>query len=144
MSKSKTAIIAVSFVLAGIIAIQFIPVEKSNPRATGDIKMPEEVHSIIKRACYDCHSFETKWPWYSKIAPISMLIAKDVNKGREYLNFSIWEDLSEEGKQNLKNVIWEKISNDEMPLLQYRIAHSEAKLTDRDKETIRGWCESNP
>lgn len=142
MKKSKAIIISIPVIIAAFIGIQFIPVEKTNPQVTGDIDAPAEVHSIFKRACYDCHSYETKWPWYSKIAPASILIASDVNEGREYLNFSIWKDLSEEGHQNLKQKIWEKVSKGEMPLPQYKLAHSEAKLTDADKEIIKKWSET--
>lgn len=142
MKKSKAIIISIPVIIAAFIGIQFIPVEKTNPQVTGDIDAPAEVHAIFKRACYDCHSYETKWPWYSKIAPASILIASDVNEGREYLNFSIWKDLSEEGHQNLKQKIWEKVSKGEMPLPQYKLAHSEAKLTDADKEIIKKWSET--
>ena len=137
--KTIGIILLVFFVLFGL--IQAIPVEKSNPAVTADIKASTEVHAILKRACYDCHSNETKWPWYSKVAPISMLIAKDVTEGREYLNFSIWEDISEEGRANMKQTIWEKISKGEMPLPQYKIAHPEARLSDNDKLVIKKWSE---
>ncbi|WP_051284420.1 heme-binding domain-containing protein [Desulforegula conservatrix] len=141
MTKSKLIKITVPVLIAIFAGIQFIPVEKTNPPVTGDIDAPPAVSSILKRACYDCHSNETKWPWYSKIAPVSLLIANDVNEGREYLNFSIWKDLSEEGHQSIKMAILEKISKGEMPLPQYKLAHPEAKLTDYDKKIIKQWIE---
>lgn len=139
--KNKTIgiVLLVFFVLFGL--IQAIPVERSNPPVTADIKASPEVHSIFKRACYDCHSNETKWPWYSKVAPISILIAKDVTEGREYLNFSIWGDISEEGRANMKQTIWEKVSKGEMPLPQYKIAHPEARLSENDRLVIKKWSE---
>jgi len=143
MSKPSVFKIGLSIVAAIFIGIQFIPVAKTNPPVTGDLEAPPAVHSILKRACYDCHSNETKWPWYCKIAPASMLIAKDVNEGREYLNFSIWKELSEDGRLNIKKEIWEKVSKGEMPLPQYKLAHPEAKITDTDKQIIKKWTESN-
>lgn len=142
MTKSKLIKITVSVLIAIFAGIQFIPVEMTNPPVTGDIDAPHAISSILKRACYDCHSNETKWPWYSKIAPVSLLIASDVNEGREYLNFSIWKALSEEGHQSLKKAILEKISKGEMPLPQYKLAHPEARLTDSDKQAIKAWIES--
>ena len=142
MSKSKIIKIILPAAIAVFVGIQFIPVEITNPPVTGNIDAPPEVHGILQRACYDCHSNETKWPWYSKIAPVSLLIASDVNEGREYLNFSIWKDLSVEGQQILRKEIGEKVLKGEMPLPQYKLAHSEAKLTDADKQIIKKWAES--
>jgi hypothetical protein len=72
------------------IMIQFVPVNRSNPPAQGDFRGSPEVVSVLRRACYDCHSNETVWPWYSRVAPLSWVIAHDVNEGRAVLNFSTW------------------------------------------------------
>ena len=71
--------------------IQFIPVERSNPPARSAVAAPSEVQALLRRACFDCHSNETVWPWYSHIAPVSLLIAGDVRRGRKEVNFSAWE-----------------------------------------------------
>ena len=62
-----------------IVGIQFIPVEQTNPPITSEISAPENVKTILKKACYNCHSNETNWAWYTKVAPASFLAAKDVN-----------------------------------------------------------------
>jgi cytochrome c551/c552 len=121
------------------IAIQFIPVERTNPPVTQEVNAPEEVKTILKKACYDCHSNETNWYWYTKIAPVSFLTSNDVKEGREDINFSEWDKLS--GKESkAKEEIWEEVRDEKMPPWQYRIMHSEAKLTDEEKNILRRWA----
>ena len=80
------------------ILMQFIRVDQNNyaVEIKDEIKAPLEVMTIFKAACYDCHSNEVKWPWYSQIAPMSWTIASHVEDGRKWLNFSIWEKYTEE------------------------------------------------
>ncbi len=123
-----------------VIGIQFIKVEKTNPPVTGDIKAPEEVKYIFKKACYDCHSNETKWPWYSKYAPVSWLIADDVEEGRKHLNFSEWETYDDTKKSKKKSDIWEQINEDEMPIKMYTYLHPGSILDISQKKTIKEWA----
>jgi mono/diheme cytochrome c family protein len=132
----KKALIALVIIFVGI---QFIPVERTNPPVKSEVDAPPEVKAIFKRACYDCHSNETKWLWYSKVAPVSFLISDDVKTGRRHLNFSEW-NVNKEAKA--KDEIWDMIRNEEMPPWKYKIMHSEAKLTQEDKNIIRNWAES--
>lgn len=125
-----------------LIGIQFVPVSKTNPPVTGEIRAPENVMQILKTSCYDCHSNEVKWPWYSNIAPASWLVAYDVNEARDHLNFSKWQSYSAEDKSEDIEEIWEEVEEDHMPLWYYLILHSEAKLSDQDKEVIKSWVES--
>lgn len=122
-----------------IVGIQFIPVERTNPPVTKEINAPDEVKSILKKACYDCHSNETNWAWYTKIAPASFLASRDVKEGREHLNFSEWDRYA--GKESkVKEEIWEEVRDEKMPPWQYRIMHSESKLSDQEKNTLRNWA----
>jgi hypothetical protein len=120
-----------------IVGIQFIPVEQTNPPITSEISAPENVKTILKKACYDCHSNETNWAWYTKVAPASFLAAKDVNDGRKHLNFSEW-NIDKENKY--KEEIWEEIREEQMPPWQYKIMHSESKLSQDEKNIIRNWA----
>ncbi len=124
------------------LALQLYPVDRTNPEVVADIIAPEEVKSILRRACYDCHSNETKWIWYSYIAPISILIERDVRLGRERLNFSEWgEDYDEEDTPEMfLDECWESIESGEMPLWFYLPTHPEAVLTEKDLEILRTWC----
>jgi hypothetical protein len=111
--------IAGKFVLIIIIvgvAIQFIPVGRSNPPVEEEILTPPQVKTILKRACYDCHSHETKWPWYSQVAPASWLLAWDVHEGREELNFSTWNRYSPKKRKKFIKEIWEEVEEREMPV----------------------------
>ncbi len=92
----KKILIAIGVILIGI---QFIPVERSNPPVTQEIDAPSNVLSILKTSCYDCHSNETEWPWYSKVAPVSFLVSADVRNGRKRVNFSEWDKYDEEKKE---------------------------------------------
>ncbi|NPA82102.1 MAG: heme-binding domain-containing protein, partial [Epsilonproteobacteria bacterium] len=100
---------------------------------------PKEVKALFKRSCYDCHSYETKWPWYSKIAPASWFIAKHVHDGRAWLNFSIWEKYDDKKKRELKNKIFRSVAF-AMPLPMYLWVHKDAKLTEEEKDKIRYWA----
>lgn len=131
------------FTLIAIIGIQFINVEKTNPPVTADLNAPPEVKTILQQSCYDCHSNETKWPWYSKIAPISWLISNHVIEGREHLNFSDWEKLYPSKQRKLKDEIWEEIEKDQMPMGNYTMLHPSAKLDLMKKQTIKKWTSSN-
>jgi len=129
----------------GLVGIQLIPVDRSNPVTDPalEIKAPADVKAIFQRSCYDCHSNQTKWPWYSHIAPMKWFIARDVNVGRQWLNFSEWERYDEKKKQKLKEMIFMAVGM-AMPLGLYVQAHSEAKLSDHDREIIRQWTGVDP
>lgn len=123
-----------------LVAIQFIPVDKTNPPVTAELDAAMEIISVFKKSCYDCHSNETGWPWYSSIAPVSWLVASDVENARAHLNFSEWGNLSRKDIVKMKEEIWEEIEKEKMPLWKYKILHPEAKLTQKDKSLIRGWA----
>jgi uncharacterized membrane protein len=130
----KKILIALIIVLVGI---QFIPVERTNPPVKNEIDAPADVKAILKKTCYNCHSNETNWVWYTKIAPASFLAVSDVNDGRKHLNFSEW-DINKEMKA--KEEIWDEVREEQMPPWQYRIFHSESKLTQEEKDIIRNWA----
>jgi mono/diheme cytochrome c family protein len=120
-----------------IVGIQFIPIERTNPPVQSDIDAPANIKAIFKKACYDCHSNETNWAWYTKVAPASFLAVNDVNDGRKHLNFSEW-NINKESKY--KEEIWDEIREEQMPPWQYKIFHSEAKLTQDEKNLLRNWA----
>ena len=123
-----------------LVAIQFIPVDKTNPTVTAELDAPMEIISVFKISCYDCHSNETVWPWYSNIAPVSLLIASDVKDGRSHLNFSEWENLSRKDIVKMKEEIWEEIDKGKMPLSKYIFMHPEAELDQKEKNLIKEWA----
>ncbi len=130
----KKILIALVIIFIGI---QFIPVERTNPPVISEIDAPADVKAILKKTCYNCHSNETNWVWYTKIAPASFLAASDVNEGRKHLNFSEW-DINKEVK--IKEDVWDEVREEQMPPWQYRVFHSESKLTQEEKDILRNWA----
>ena len=125
--------------LIALIVIQFIPVKRTNPASISEIDAPADVKAIFRNSCFDCHSNETVWPWYSYVAPASWLLVSDVNEGRENLNFSNWGNLDRSKQTKLREEIWEEIREERMPLWQYRILHPGSKLSQEQKNLIRNW-----
>jgi len=139
MKRSKARIGVL--VLAVVVAIQFWPAERTNPPVASDIDAPGEVKEVLRAACYDCHSNETRWPWYSYVAPASWLVASDVAEAREHLNLSDWP-IDAGDRAEAAEHMWKHVENGEMPLFIYRLAHSSARLSESQKEIIRNWAES--
>ncbi len=123
------------------VAIQFFPVDRSNPPATQKLEMPADVEQVMRRACFDCHSNETNWPWYSYVAPVSWLVSHDVQEARGHINFSEWDKLSEKKKKKHLDEIVEEIEEERMPLPIYVLLHPEAKITESELDMIREWVQ---
>lgn len=122
--------------------MQFIGPSRTNPPATGkEMKISPEVEPILKRACFDCHSNNTVWPWYSNIMPVKMLLANHVNDGRKRLNFSEWENYPLNKKTDKLMEICEQVDEKKMPLDQYLYLHSNAKLSGEDMKAICDWTD---
>ena len=132
---------ALAFCVA-FIAIQLVPVSRTNPPVQSDFRGSAEVVSVLRRACYDCHSNETVWPWYSRVAPLSWVIVHDVNEGRAVLNFSTWNQLSPEKQAEAMNESWEAVAEGKMPTWYYVALHPEARLSANDQSVLRAWSGS--
>lgn len=126
-----------------IVAIQFIPVDRSNPPITLEIDAPANVLSILKTSCYDCHSNETNWPWYSYVAPVSFLISGDVENGRKRVNFSEWDKYDEKKKEKKMGAMIEEIEAGGMPLPKYLIIHPQAELDPEKIRILKDWVISS-
>jgi len=124
-----------------ILILQFIPVNRDNPIVEADLIASQDVKSIFKKSCYDCHSNETKYPIYSYIFPISVVLKHHIEEGREELNFSNWENLSVSKKSSKASDILEEIENKEMPLFSYTILHRDTILSNEEIQVIRRWVE---
>ena len=130
-----------------LVLIQFVRPARTNPpidptktlRSTG--RPAVEVTAILDRACRDCHSSETRWPWYSHVAPVSWLVTRDVNVGRKELSFSTWGDYDARRRARKLEEICEQVRAGEMPQFPYPLMHPEARLTDRDTQVICGWTD---
>jgi hypothetical protein len=136
----RRLIVAVIATAAALAAIQLVPVERSNPPVVADLDGPVEVVAVLRASCYDCHSNETSWPWYSRVAPVSWLVAHDVDEGRSHLNLSLWGSYDATRRAKLAEEMWEEVADGEMPLTIYLLAHPSARLDDADRATLRSWA----
>lgn len=127
-------------VVIPLVVMQVVRPSRENPAVTGDIVAPPEVKSVLKKACYDCHSNESVWPWYSNVAPVSWLVVRDVNEGRKHLNFSVWETYEPGRKTHKLEEIEGEVSEGEMPMAIYVPLHPEAKLSDAEKKLLVDWA----
>ena len=127
----------IRLVVGGVVVfglMQLVPYGRDhvNPPITKTVPWPDETtRQLARRACMDCHSNETTWPWYSHVAPISWLVYRDVVKGRKHINFSEW-DKEQDGSDNTA----EMIRKGKMPFPPYLIPHPEARLTDAEKAQL--------
>lgn len=125
-----------------LLLLQFIPVNKENPPAQGTLPAPPEIEQLLRKSCLDCHSHQTRWPWYSHLAPISFLVAHDVNHGREYVNLSLWDTYDEMQKQRILLTSAEEIEKNRMPPASYSLVHPEAKLSESERTLLVSWLKS--
>ncbi len=129
-----------------LLLIQFYRPQKNNftGNPTVDItysgSAPANVISVLKKACYDCHSNKTLYPWYAQIQPISSWLNNHIVEGKEELNFSIFEQYSVKKKIKKLNEIAEEIYEKRMPLKSYTILHSNAILTDNESQLVVNWA----
>ncbi len=137
---------AVGFVFA---ALQFVPVyAHANPPVAQEktiaasLDLPPQVQTIVRKACMDCHSNETRWPWYSKLAPMSWLVARDVERARKAMNLSEWSDTLGRKKGKAAGALLaacEGVKAKRMPLPQYQMMHPEARLSQDEINTFCAW-----
>jgi hypothetical protein len=148
----KTPALAALLVLAGTaVAVQLVPLERVNlpvppllpsPPSTGDIGAPPQIEALLARACYDCHSNRTKWPWYSHVAPVSRLLARDVALGRKELNFSEWRSYYPQTRRRKLQWMGRVLRERSMPPWAYRLMHPGARLNGAERAMLDRWIDA--
>lgn len=138
MRRSAKVLLGVVVVL---VAMQLITFERTNPPVTGEIRAPDEVKAVLKRACWDCHSNQSVYPWYSRVAPASWLVHRDVVDGRRHLNFSEWSQVPADRRERKQKRCWKEASEGDMPPWFYLPLHSEAQLSEADRKTLEAWAD---
>lgn len=139
--------IFIIILVIALIALQFVPNKMPENTVAGKDDLissgvsPSTISSILRTSCYDCHSSQTSYPWYSKVAPASWLLAKDIREGRNELNFSEWGSYSK--RQMIKNLgnIKEEVTSGDMPLRIYLVIHRNAKLSPEQVSALSKWTE---
>ncbi|MCS3531512.1 heme-binding domain-containing protein [Chryseobacterium sp. JUb7] len=128
--------------LVAFIIIQFFPIDKTNPAPTPGMDFltikntPPEIAKLISTSCYDCHSNETKYPWYSNFAPSSWFLKNHISEGRKHLNFSTFATYEPKRQAHKLEECIEMVEKKEMPLESYYIGHQDAKLTDEQRKLL--------
>jgi hypothetical protein len=126
--------------------LQFTNPPRTNPPVVNDLMAtstpPPPVAAMLHAACYDCHSHETTWPWYSRVAPMSWLIANDVNDGRDALNLSDWPAAKPDRAAKRLEDMSEEIGYEEMPPKKYTAIHVNARLTDAQRKELTDWLDA--
>ncbi len=145
MKPAKRLGIALIVVLVGL---QFIPTRTTQNTSVSSsdfvltFNVPENVGKMIVTSCYDCHSNNTRYPWYSKIQPVGWFLEKHINKGMEELNFSEFVSYSaRKQKSKLKSMV-NHIEKNEMPLASYTFIHRDARLSQEDKKVLMDYLDT--
>ena len=135
---------------AGAIALVFVAIQfvdpgykfpASNPEENLMVveNVPPQISSLLKRSCSDCHSNETAYPWYSRIAPLSWGMSEHIMLGREELNFSEWKSYSKKRQIRKLKQMCDEVEEGEMPFYQYLWLHPDAALSSEDKSSLCDW-----
>ena len=143
--QSRPLLTALITLTAIFVIIQFYRPEKTNPpvdpsHEIGAVThMPMGVHEVLLRSCNDCHSNQTRWPWYSNVAPVMWLVRSDVSSGRRHMNFSEWSSYSRTRADALLENVCAWTQNRHMPMPIYLRMHSNASLSDSDIKMLCDW-----
>jgi len=134
MNRGKIVMWVFAMLGIALVAIQAVPYGRShtNPPVTGNPEWDSEAtEELARRACYDCHSNQTRWPWYSSFAPFSWLVQGHVDEGRSELNFSEFDKPQEEADEAV-----EMVEEKKMPPKSYLLLHPEARLSDAERRAL--------
>jgi Haem-binding domain len=125
--------------IALLVAAQFVPLARTNPPVTREVRWDSPAtRALVQRACFDCHSNLTVWPWYSHIAPASFLVVDHVTSGRRHLNFTEWDKPQEETFDDIRSAV----TAGDMPIWNYVLAHPRARLSPAEKTQLLAGLEA--
>jgi hypothetical protein len=144
----KTRRTTLGLLLPLLLAVAWLGLSTPSPQKprsallSASLQVPSPVRPVLDRACLDCHSYETRWPWSSRIPLVSWLIQHDVNKAREHLNFSTWTGSTPHlATSNEIQEICDAVADGAMPPRRYRLMHPDAQLSEDEKESFCDWAD---
>jgi len=142
MSLKKKIILGLAVILIGIQVFQ--PLRNQSDEVTAShiervYAVPQNVKAILAQSCYDCHSNNTRYPWYSRIQPGAWYMARHIKKGKEELNFSTFGEYSARKQRNKFRAMAGQVKDGEMPLSSYTLIHRNAVLSQDDKQVLINW-----
>jgi uncharacterized membrane protein len=136
----KNVKVGVLILVAALAVAQAIRPAKTNPPARMDVSLDPAIKPLMQRACYNCHSNETVWPWYSNVAPVSWLLASDVQEARMKVNFSEWETYPADIQGHKRYLIGEEVGGKAMPPWYYSVMHRDSRLSAEERAAIIKWA----
>ncbi len=132
-----------------LVVAQLVPINRRNPVVDPSKTIyareavPQPVKDVFNRSCADCHSDQTRWPWYSRVAPVSWMVADDVHSARKHMNFSEWAYYSPNKREEKLEEICEQLTDGDMPDVKYLLVHRRARLTSSEREAVCKWTEDS-
>lgn len=142
MKKTLILIFILGIIIQFYQPARNITVEKTEKGFLKEYSNPKNVRSILKTSCFDCHSNNTEYPWYSYFQPTRFIMERHIKAGKENLNFDEWETYSERKKQNKIKSIIESVKKEEMPMSSYNFIHRNAVLSEFDKKKLIDFLKS--
>jgi hypothetical protein len=139
----KRIVVAGAVIAAGA---QFFQPDRTNPASDPAMSIRQdplvttEVMGLMERACFDCHTNETRWPWYSNVTPINYLTVRDVEEGRKHMDLSAWLSQAPARRASSLERMYDEVTDGAMPLPPFVLMHPEAKWTDDEKKTFLDWA----
>lgn len=134
-----------AILLVSVIGMQFVQPARTNPHEAPGASLlattPPEITALLNRSCGDCHSNDTRWPWYSYVAPMSWFVADHVNHGREHFNYSKWTAYPSGDRDKFLGEMCSQAQREQMPLPSYLLIHRGAKLSADDIKTLCAWSD---
>ena len=143
MNIGKVSWIALAVCAATLLAAQLVQMPALNTAGAGSLAAPAPVKSLLERSCFDCHSEQTRWPWYSHVAPISWLIYRDVERGRKQIDFSQWSSYYPNTKRHKLGWMGRAIREDSMPPTIYLLLHPRSRLSPQDRALLEHWIDGD-
>lgn len=140
-ATARTLTYLIAIALFGFVAIQFVRPTLDNPPVTAELQAPPEVKRVLKNSCYDCHSNETKLPWFDQVAPAYWLVTSDVKEARKHVNFS---EIAKLPAAQQKGILYEAINQAQlgaMPLPRYTMIHPHARITAEDLAILKNYLD---
>jgi len=148
MNKARVKMVLLAL-LVFLVLIQIFQPARTNPSVipsrsmAAHVPVPADVYAALMRSCGDCHSSQTHWPWYSRVAPLSWVVTDDVNEGRRHMNFDDWEALADQKVANDRLIdICEEVKQKGMPPFSYRILHRDLRLKAQEIISLCAWSQS--
>jgi hypothetical protein len=139
---ARRVLICVLVILAGL---QFVRPDRTNPPvqagASLTLQAPTHITAILDRSCRDCHSNQTRWPWYTNVSPVSWLVANHVHRGRDHFNYSEWTTYTSDDQDKFLGAMCDLARRERMPVPSYRLIHRDATLSPAELTALCAWSD---